>query len=102
MTGYKGRVNLKLASPLKGDFADADQCAAALDRAIVGGLHVFPTHAAAATELGISPVPEAGDWLPAVKAAFDLRLAQCPAEDRKYLLAGYANLVRNRTELGFD
>lgn len=102
MTGYKGRVTLHLAPPLKGDFSDADACAAALDQAIVGGLHVFPTHVAAAAELGITPVPESDAWLPAVKAAFNLRLAQCPTAERQYLLAGYANLIRNRIEFGFD
>ncbi|MCB1684503.1 MAG: 1-acyl-sn-glycerol-3-phosphate acyltransferase [Pseudomonadales bacterium] len=101
MTGFKGRVQLHLSAPLAGDFEDADDCARALDKAIVGGLKVFPTHAAAAAELGMPPVKRIDEWLPAVRADFTARLARVPAEERKQLLAGYANLVRNRREMGF-
>lgn len=100
MTGFKGRVQLHLSPALKGDFADADECARALDLAIVGGLKVFPTHAAAALELGMPPVVGVDDWLPEVRADFDARLARAPEEERRYLLEGYANLVRNRREMG--
>ena len=34
--------------------------------------------------------------LPDVSAAFEERLLACPEAEKPYLLAGYANLLRNR------
>ena len=98
MTGFKGRVHLHFASPLEGAFADADAVANAIDREIVTGLRVFPTQLQAARELGIAAQCEAPEPLPKVEAQFTERFATCPADERPYLLAGYANLLRNRAE----
>jgi 1-acyl-sn-glycerol-3-phosphate acyltransferase len=100
MTGFKGRVHLHYSEPLKGDFETAEDLATALDRAIVGGLKVYPTQAEAARRLGFGDVPEAGSWLPDVKETFDAQLAGCPEQERPFLLSGYGNLIRNRAELG--
>jgi hypothetical protein len=97
--GYKGRVHLKFSAPLAGEFEDAESMAKALDRAIVDGLRIFPTHLAAAERLGI-PVPtERLDALPKVTALFRGRIETCPGEELPFLLASYANLLRNREEL---
>ena len=102
MTGFKGRVHVHYSAPLRGQFDSAEALATALDKAIVGGLKVYPTQAEAARTLGLENVPDPGPWLPDVKAAFDARLAECPERERPFLLAGYGNLVRNRNELGID
>ena len=100
MTGFKGRVHVHYAPPMRGPFETAEDLARAVDRAIVGGLRVYPTQAQAAGELGFGPIPEPGPWIPEVKAAFDAHLAECPEAERPFLLAGYGNLIRNRAELG--
>lgn len=100
MTGFKGRVHVHYSAPLQGGFETAEDLAAALDRAVVGGLRVYPTQVEAARALGFENVPDAGPWLPDVKAAYDAQLAGCPDDERPFLLAGYGNLIRNRTELG--
>ncbi len=102
MTGFKGRVHVHYSAPLKGTFETAEDLARALDRAIVGGLKVYPTQAEAARALGFAGVPDAGAWLAEVKAAYEMHLAGCPENERPFLLAGYGNLIRNRNELGIE
>ena len=80
----------------------AEELATQVDRAIVGGLKVYPTQAEAAQLLGLEGVPQAGSWLPEVKQAFQEHVADCPEAERPYLLASYGNLIRNRNELGID
>jgi hypothetical protein len=99
MTGFKGRVHVHYASPVHGTFEDADELALEIDRVIVAGMEVFPTQATAARELGFEPIPETREWLPAVEAAFTARTSDCPPEERRLLLEGYGNLIRNRAEL---
>ena len=101
--GYKGRVHLVFGQRLTGDFEDADGVAAALDKAIVGGMQVFPTHVEAAERLGLrefqaGPVAVPSP-LPRVTALFRGRIETCPADELPYLLLSYANLLRNREEL---
>jgi len=102
MTGFKGRVHVHYSPPMQGPFESAEALATALDREIVGGLKVYPTQAKAACELGFGPVPDAGPWIPDVRAAYEAHLADCPDAERPFLLAGYGNLIRNRSELGID
>ena len=102
MSGYKGRVHLHFSPRLRGDFADSESMALALDRAIVGGTRIFPTQAAGARALSYTSIPEAGDWLPQVRELFDERTAQCPPDELPYLLASYGNLIRNRNELNIQ
>jgi 1-acyl-sn-glycerol-3-phosphate acyltransferase len=98
MTGFKGRIHLHFASPLEGEFADADAVARAIDREIVTGLRVFPTQLEAARKLGVGRQCQVPDALPEVESEFSDRLQHCPEVERPYLLAGYANLLRNRAE----
>jgi hypothetical protein len=102
MTGFKGRVHVHYSPPVKGEFETAEGLALAVDRAIVAGLRVYPTQAEAARSLGFGPVPDAGPWLPEVKAAYEEHVSSCSAEERPFLLAGYGNVVRNLAELGID
>jgi 1-acyl-sn-glycerol-3-phosphate acyltransferase len=102
MQGFKGRVHVHFAAPVRGDFQDSDELALAIDRDIVMGLEVFPTQAEAARQLGFEPVPETRPWLLEVRSAFEARLADVPADERGYLLAGYGNLIRNRAELSSE
>jgi hypothetical protein len=102
MTGFKGRVHVHYSTPLKGGFETADNLAAALDRAIVSGLRVYPTQAEAARRLDYEAVPDPGPWLPDVKEEFAAHLNACPKDELPFLLAGYGNLIRNRLELGIE
>jgi hypothetical protein len=99
LTGFKGRMHLHFSPVVSGEPEDADALALMIDRAIVGGLRVFPTQAAAAEEMGLGNVPDAGDWLPEVRNIYVDSLAACPEKERDRLLSGYGNLIRNRNEL---
>jgi len=59
---------------------------------------VYPTQARAAERLGMDGASMADD-IDLVEAAFEARLASCPEPEQPYLLAGYANVFRNRAEL---
>jgi len=102
LTGFKGRMHLHFSPVCSGTPADADELALLIDKAIVAGLRVFPTQAAAAEELGLNHVPDAGDWLPEVRNVYVETLAACPEQERDRLLMGYGNLIRNRNELLFQ
>jgi 1-acyl-sn-glycerol-3-phosphate acyltransferase len=99
MTGFKGRVHVHFSPPMQGQYETADDLASALDREIVRGLKVYPPQAEAAAALGFGPIPDPGPWIPEVKAAYEAHLAECPESERPFLLAGYGNLIRNRSEL---
>ncbi len=98
--GFKGRVHLHLAPPLRGDFADADALAEALDRIIVGNMRVYPTHVAAARRLGEACEDSGWPAVPRVMRAFESRLRTCPEAETPYLLGGYGNVIRHRRDLG--
>jgi 1-acyl-sn-glycerol-3-phosphate acyltransferase len=103
ITGYKGRVHLRVGAPLQGDFPDPEAMALALDRVIVGGMRVFPTHVRAAERAGIESSRGSDvEPLPRVMRAFESRIAACPPGELPYLLGGYGNLLRNRQKLGLD
>jgi 1-acyl-sn-glycerol-3-phosphate acyltransferase len=105
ITGYKGRVHVCVGRPLQDGFADSEEMAAAIDRAIVGGMRVYPTHVLAARRAsGSDSICRDSDLapLPRVMRAFEGRLAVCPPEELPYLLDGYGNLLRNRRDLGID
>ena len=44
ITGYKGRVHINFGAELEGEFSDAKQLAAELDRQILGNYRLFPVH----------------------------------------------------------
>jgi len=104
--GAKGRAHLSFGVPLvAADVVgfEPEQVAMQLDRTIVGGMRVFPTHVAAAAALG-DPVtqPAAVPPVPAIMAAYEAQVAACPEPERQHLLLQYANLLRNRSALALD
>jgi 1-acyl-sn-glycerol-3-phosphate acyltransferase len=92
--GRKGRVHLQFGAPLAGAFADADAVALEIDRQIVAGYRLFPSHLWAAARVHVEGCSSAR--LPAMEQ----RLAACPAEWRDALVLQYANPVRRARELG--
>lgn len=100
--GYKARVHLHVAPPLEGRFADPEAMAGALDRIIVKGMRVFPTHVEAARRMGVSCRDSTLAPLSRAMRTFEARLDACPEQERRYLLSGYGNLVRNRQTLGLE
>jgi 1-acyl-sn-glycerol-3-phosphate acyltransferase len=107
VVGKKGRVHLEVHPPLIESFEDAEALAAELDRHIVSGLRVFPTHvecarriAACSDEFGVIPEPD----VPVSRDALSIMLrgfSACPTAERPYFLNQYANLIKNKRELGF-
>ena len=101
MVGYKGRVHLHFGDPIEGAFEGPDALALTIDRAIMAGMHVFPTHMAAAAALGDDSTISSDDEAVArVTEAFNQQINDAPEGEREYLLLQYANILRNRRDLG--
>lgn len=103
IAGYKGRVHVAFGEPLGADFANAEEVAAEIDRQIIESYRLFPTHLHAWRLLGEDEppaelVPYARQESPAL-TRFAARVEMCPEEYRPFLLAMYANPVRNRLRL---
>ncbi|MFT5780894.1 MAG: hypothetical protein ACI9EB_000251 [Pseudomonas sp.] len=105
ITGYKGRVHINFAAPINAEFADTKLLAAEMDRQIIAGYRLFPTHYLAySIWAGRDPalhVPSAAHLFPAdelakAQAQWNKRLAACPSEQQPYLIVQYANPVRNQ------
>ncbi len=100
--GNKGRVHLHVAPPLTGDFTDPDAVAGAIDRVIVGGMRVYPTHVAAARRLGLECPDSPERPVGRTQRIFQQRIDGCPEAERPFLLGGYGNLIRHRIQLGLS
>jgi len=96
ITGEKGFVHLEASKPLGEACEDAMQTAGMLDAAIVGGLRVFPTHIYADQLLRNTGKQNAET----VSGLFLDHLTQCNDNEKPYLLAQYANVARNKRDLG--
>ena len=96
MLGFKGRVHLHFGAPLAGPFDAPEALAEAIDREIVAGLKVFPTHVAAARLLSLPELPAEDAEDAKVEAAFATHVSACPEAQRPYLFQQYANLIRNK------
>ena len=101
MVGRHGRVHLHFNEPLTGQYDSPEELALGIDRSILGGMRIFPTHLAAAKMLG-DQVPDAADVVekPDVMNCFADQLNACPESEREFLLVQYANVLRNRKDLG--
>ena len=99
VTEYKGRVHLTFGRPIS-SAEDAGSLAAEIDQAIVGGLRIFPTHryARAVKEHVQGELDGTDDAVTALQRQLDA----CELEERPYLLDQYANIWRNRDELGIE
>ena len=96
MLGFKGRVHLHFGERVEGEFADAEALACEIDRHIVSGLKVFPTHLQAARLAGLDDLPVGEPEDARITAVFAGQFENCPAPHRDFLFAQYANLVRNK------
>lgn len=97
ITGHKGRVRLTFGTPLAADFDGAEAVAAEIDRQVLAGYHLFPSHYLALEALGDAPeLVDLTGITDADRARFRARLQQVPAELRDWWLAQYANPVRNK------
>ncbi len=96
ITGQKGRVHLRFGTPLSADFDSPEAVAAEIDRQVLGGYHLFPSHYLALEALGDAPeLLDLSEVTDADRARFQARLAEVPAELRDWWLAQYANPVRH-------
>ena len=101
LVGPKGRIHLHIGTPIEGEFAKPGELAGQIDKQIVGGLRVFPTHVRAAQLVGDIGVESAQvDSSEKAMALFNKQRRRCPEHARGYWLLQYANLVRNRRDLG--
>ncbi len=106
MVGQKGRVHLHFGEPLVPGSMTAqalhniDDLAAYMDRTIVSGMRIYPTHIAAAAALGDNPAIQAEDApIAEIMDLFEQAKSACPERERPFFLLQYANLLRNRAEL---
>jgi hypothetical protein len=108
IAGQKGLVHVAFGRPLAGDFADADSVAAALDEQIVGNYVLHPTNFFAyKARYGDYPEAPCSSRQEAFQPQqheeeerrFLARVAECPEEQRPFLLDMYANPVLNRQQV---
>lgn len=99
--GKKGRVHVHFGNPIKGDFPNAVELANRLDREIVHGIRVFPTHVHAAQALGdVAAESNNTPVDPKAMKLFEAQIEECPKPEQPFLLLQYANVLRNQAELG--
>ncbi|GGX90275.1 hypothetical protein GCM10007160_17150 [Litchfieldella qijiaojingensis] len=97
ITGDKGRIKLTFGKPLPGDFDTPDAAAEEIDRQVLGGYRLFPSHQLALEASGLAPdLLELDEVTDADRERFNARLAEVPTHLRDWWLAQYANPVLNR------
>ncbi|MGP9498061.1 1-acyl-sn-glycerol-3-phosphate acyltransferase [Halomonas sp. AOP43-D1-4] len=97
ITGDKGRVQLRFGSPVGADMATPDEVAAEIDRQVIGGYRLFPSHYLALEALGEAPELVARKTITRQdRERFQARMAAVPENLRPYWLAQYANPVKHK------
>lgn len=97
ITGHKGRVELRFGTPLGADFDTPEAVAAEIDRQVMSGYHLYPSHYLALEALGDAPeLLDMSEVSDADRARFQARLSEIPVELRPWWLAQYANPVRHK------
>ena len=97
ITGSKGSVQLKFGTPVGADMATPDEVAAEIDRQVIGGYRLFPSHYLALEALGESPELVARKAITRQdRERFKARLASVPEALRPYWLEQYANPVKHK------
>ncbi|MBA2778942.1 1-acyl-sn-glycerol-3-phosphate acyltransferase [Billgrantia kenyensis] len=100
ITGHKGRVELRFGKPLGPGFDTPEAVAAEIDRQVVSGYHLFPSHYLALEALGGAPeLLDMSEVSDVDRAHFQARMKDVPAELRAWWLAQYANPVRSKAAL---
>lgn len=97
ITGSKGRVQLKFGTPVSTDVATPGEVAAEIDRQVIGGYRLFPSHYLALEALGDAPELVARKTITRQdRERFKARLASVPEALRPYWLEQYANPVKHK------
>ncbi|WP_108446754.1 1-acyl-sn-glycerol-3-phosphate acyltransferase [Halomonas denitrificans] len=97
ITGHKGRVQLTFGTPLSSDLAGPDEVAAEIDRQVLAGYRLFPSHYLALEALGKAPeLLDMSEVSDADRARFQARLQTVPEELSHWWLTQYANPVLNK------
>lgn len=97
ITGDKGRVQLRFGTPVGSDMATPDEVAAEIDRQVIGGYRLFPSHYLALEALGEAPELVARKAITRQdRERFKNRLASVPEALRPYWLLQYANPVKHK------
>lgn len=89
ITGDKGHVHVDFGEPIRGQFETPEDLAAEIDRQILSGYYLHPTHLAAAERTEAD----------AAKKMLNSRLEQVDSEAQAFLKAMYANPVFNRERM---
>lgn len=92
--GYKGRVTLKVGSPLKSNFRSAQDVAKEIDKQIRENLVLFPINHWAYSQIEAVKQPLESNFT----ENFRQRLSGCPENARPFFLSMYANPVRNKSQ----
>jgi|TARA_R110000772_G_scaffold60576_2_gene136800 hypothetical protein len=100
IVGDKGNVHVAFGAPLKGEFSDAAEVAAALDEIIIDQYRLHPSNIIAYQRIynddkwmSLARVPKLTQ---ADHVAFDRRFSQMSAEYREKAMEIYANPVKNQ------
>jgi hypothetical protein len=100
LIGKKGRIHLNLGDPIRGDFESPQALAETIDEGILGGMCVFPTHVEAARLSGEEVADSTVSVLPESLEIFGQELGRLESDVQPYYLLQYANLIRNRRDIG--
>lgn len=96
ITGHKGRVHLRFGTPIDRSFDTPEAVAAEIDRQVLSGYHLFPSHHLALEALGSHPeLVDLSEVSEADRDRFAQRLSEVPEDLRSWWLAQYANPVIN-------
>lgn len=97
ITGHKGRVLLRFGTPLDASHDSAEAAATEIDRQVLQGYQLFPSHYLALETLGDAPeLVDTRGITEADRTRFKARLEAVPESLRSLWLAQYANPVRSR------
>ena len=101
LVGQKGRVHIHFSPPIADEIDNPQALAHAIDCAVMGNMRIYPTHTRAVELLGTADnVTPMVREIESVMKIFDRDLNACSEGERPYYLSQYANVVRNRSELG--
>lgn len=87
ITGYKGRIYIKVGDPITDDFETPEELAKYIDQYIHQNYHLFPSNLIAAGEQSL--IDEAD------RTKFNERISKIKKEEQSFVLDYYANPVRN-------
>ncbi|WP_027966666.1 1-acyl-sn-glycerol-3-phosphate acyltransferase [Halomonas halocynthiae] len=96
ITGHKGRVMLRFGTPLDANHNSAEEVAAEIDRQVLQGYELFPSHYLALEALGDAPeLVDTSAITHADRMRFKARLDAVPTSLQPLWLAQYANPVKS-------